>query len=36
MRAADGLRGTDIFLDEASVMATENTVMAAVLTRARR
>jgi UDP-N-acetylglucosamine 1-carboxyvinyltransferase len=32
MRAADGLRGTDIFLDEASVMATENTVMAAVLT----
>ena len=32
MRAANGLRGTDIFLDEASVMATENTVMAAVLT----
>jgi UDP-N-acetylglucosamine 1-carboxyvinyltransferase len=28
----DGLRGTAIFLDEASVMATENTVMAAVLT----
>jgi UDP-N-acetylglucosamine 1-carboxyvinyltransferase len=28
----DGLRGTSIFLDEASVMATENTVMAAVLT----
>ena len=27
----DGLRGTRIFLDEASVMATENTVMAAVL-----
>jgi UDP-N-acetylglucosamine 1-carboxyvinyltransferase len=27
----DGLLGTDIFLDEASVMATENTVMAAVL-----
>ena len=26
-----GLRGTSIFLDEASVMATENTVMAAVL-----
>src|SRR5437868_2943301 len=25
----DGLRGTNIFLDEASVMATENTVMAA-------
>src|SRR5499427_1822522 len=29
----EGLRGTEIFLDEASVMATENTVMAAVLTR---
>jgi UDP-N-acetylglucosamine 1-carboxyvinyltransferase len=28
----DGLRGTNVFLDEASVMATENTVMAAVLT----
>ncbi len=27
----DALRGTSIFLDEASVMATENTVMAAVL-----
>src|SRR3954451_18794736 len=27
----DGLRGKDIFLDEASVMATENAVMAAVL-----
>jgi UDP-N-acetylglucosamine 1-carboxyvinyltransferase len=27
----DGLRGTHVFLDEASVMATENTVMAAVL-----
>jgi UDP-N-acetylglucosamine 1-carboxyvinyltransferase len=27
----DGLRGTTIFLDEASVMATENSVMAAVL-----
>jgi UDP-N-acetylglucosamine 1-carboxyvinyltransferase len=27
----DGLRGTDIFLDEASVMATENTIMAASL-----
>jgi len=27
----DGLRGREIFLDEASVMATENTVMAAVL-----
>jgi UDP-N-acetylglucosamine 1-carboxyvinyltransferase len=29
--ATDGLRGTTIFLDEASVMATENAVMAAVL-----
>jgi UDP-N-acetylglucosamine 1-carboxyvinyltransferase len=29
--AADALRGTQIFLDEASVMATENAVMAAVL-----
>jgi len=28
----DGLRGTHIFLDEASVMATENAVMAAALT----
>jgi UDP-N-acetylglucosamine 1-carboxyvinyltransferase len=28
---AEGLRGTHIFLDEASVMATENTVMAATL-----
>jgi UDP-N-acetylglucosamine 1-carboxyvinyltransferase len=28
----DGLRGAHIFLDEASVMATENAVMAAVLT----
>ncbi len=27
----DGLRGVEVFLDEASVMATENTVMAAVL-----
>jgi UDP-N-acetylglucosamine 1-carboxyvinyltransferase len=27
----DGLRGADVFLDEASVMATENAVMAAVL-----
>jgi UDP-N-acetylglucosamine 1-carboxyvinyltransferase len=32
MRADGGLRGEQIFLDEASVMATENTVMAAVLT----
>jgi UDP-N-acetylglucosamine 1-carboxyvinyltransferase len=29
----DGLRGTSIFLDEASVMATENTIMAASLAR---
>src|SRR5205823_8222124 len=29
---ADGLRARNIFLDEASVMATENTVMAAALT----
>jgi UDP-N-acetylglucosamine 1-carboxyvinyltransferase len=29
--SADRLRGTHVFLDEASVMATENTVMAAVL-----
>jgi UDP-N-acetylglucosamine 1-carboxyvinyltransferase len=28
---SDGLRGSEIFLDEASVMATENAVMAAVL-----
>jgi UDP-N-acetylglucosamine 1-carboxyvinyltransferase len=28
----EGLRGAHVFLDEASVMATENTVMAAVLT----
>jgi UDP-N-acetylglucosamine 1-carboxyvinyltransferase len=32
MRAEPGLRGEHIFLDEASVMATENAVMAAVLT----
>ena len=32
MHADGGLRGERIFLDEASVMATENTVMAAVLT----
>ena len=30
--APDGLRGKNVFLDEASVMATENTIMAAVLT----
>src|SRR5579862_406251 len=29
----DGLHGAHVFLDEASVMATENTVMAAVLTQ---
>ena len=33
MSARDGLRGNHVFLDEASVMATENAVMAAVLTR---
>jgi UDP-N-acetylglucosamine 1-carboxyvinyltransferase len=32
MQADGGLRGEHIFLDEASVMATENAVMAAVLT----
>jgi UDP-N-acetylglucosamine 1-carboxyvinyltransferase len=32
MRVDGGLRGDHIFLDEASVMATENAVMAAVLT----
>jgi UDP-N-acetylglucosamine 1-carboxyvinyltransferase len=31
----DGLRGTKIFLDEASVMATENTIMAAALAPGR-
>jgi UDP-N-acetylglucosamine 1-carboxyvinyltransferase len=30
--STDGLRGAHVFLDEASVMATENTVMAAVTT----
>jgi UDP-N-acetylglucosamine 1-carboxyvinyltransferase len=33
LQAPVGLRGTDIFLDEASVMATENAVMAAVRAR---
>jgi UDP-N-acetylglucosamine 1-carboxyvinyltransferase len=33
MSAPDGLRGKHVFLDEASVMATENTIMAAVLTQ---
>ena len=32
MRTRDGLHGKHVFLDEASVMATENTLMAAVLT----
>jgi UDP-N-acetylglucosamine 1-carboxyvinyltransferase len=32
MRVESGLRGDQIFLDEASVMATENAIMAAVLT----
>ena len=32
MSAPDGLRGKHVFLDEASVMATENTIRAAVLT----
>jgi UDP-N-acetylglucosamine 1-carboxyvinyltransferase len=31
LRASDGLKGAPIFLDEASVMGTENTVMASVL-----
>ncbi len=33
--APDGLRGADILLDEASVTATENTIMAAVLARGK-
>jgi UDP-N-acetylglucosamine 1-carboxyvinyltransferase len=32
MRVPDGLRACDFFMDEASVMATENTLMAAALT----
>jgi UDP-N-acetylglucosamine 1-carboxyvinyltransferase len=32
MQAPDGLRACDFFMDEASVMATENTLMAAALT----
>ena len=35
LRAPDGLTGTDIFLDEASVMGTENAIMAAVRARGR-
>ncbi|MFN2382662.1 MAG: UDP-N-acetylglucosamine 1-carboxyvinyltransferase [Gemmatimonadota bacterium] len=33
LRAPNGLQGTDLFLDEASVMGTENAIMAAVLAR---
>ena len=33
MWAPSGLRGCDFFMDEASVMATENTLMAAALTQ---
>ena len=33
VRAPDGLTGADVFLDEASVMGTENALMAAVLAR---
>jgi UDP-N-acetylglucosamine 1-carboxyvinyltransferase len=33
LEAPDGLAGTDIFLDEASVMGTENAIMAAVRAR---
>lgn len=33
LEAPDGLRGADIFLDEMSVMATENAIMAASLAR---
>ena len=35
MRAPNGLKGTDIFLDERSVTGTENAVMAATLARGR-
>ena len=35
IRAPDGLSGADVFLDEASVMGTENAVMAAVRARGR-
>jgi UDP-N-acetylglucosamine 1-carboxyvinyltransferase len=35
LQAPDGLTGTDIFLDEASVMGTENAIMAAVRARGR-
>ncbi|MGH7571935.1 MAG: UDP-N-acetylglucosamine 1-carboxyvinyltransferase [Gemmatimonadota bacterium] len=33
VRAPDGLTGADVFLDETSVMATENTLLAGVLAR---
>jgi UDP-N-acetylglucosamine 1-carboxyvinyltransferase len=35
LRAPSGLRGADLYLDEASVTGTENTVMAAVLARGK-
>ena len=35
MKAPDGLKGTQLFLDEASVTGTENAVMAAVLAAGR-
>jgi UDP-N-acetylglucosamine 1-carboxyvinyltransferase len=35
LRAPDGLRGADLYLDEASVTGTENAVMAAVLARGK-
>ncbi|MFN2421440.1 MAG: UDP-N-acetylglucosamine 1-carboxyvinyltransferase [Gemmatimonadota bacterium] len=35
IRAPEGLQGSEIFLDEASVMGTENAIMAAVLARGR-
>jgi UDP-N-acetylglucosamine 1-carboxyvinyltransferase len=35
LRAPDGLTGADLYLDEASVTGTENTVMAAVLAKGR-
>jgi UDP-N-acetylglucosamine 1-carboxyvinyltransferase len=35
LRAPSGLRGADLYLDEASVTGTENAVMAAVLARGR-
>ncbi len=35
LRAPNGLRGTDLYLDEASVTGTENAVMAAVLAKGK-